>query len=142
MRKILTALSFFLITACSTPYQNSGFLGGYDEIQLADNIFQVTFKGNGYTSAQRAIDFTLLRSAEIAMENGYKYFVINDAQSRTKTSLQTIPGSMYVEPSISTVSKPSTSNTITLINEPTEWMTAFEAEITAQSIRNKYGLSR
>ena len=34
------------------------------------------FKGNGYTSKDKTFDFALLRSAELTLENGYRYFVV------------------------------------------------------------------
>ena len=141
MRLIITAITFLLLIACATPYQSGGFMGGFNEVQLAEDSYQVSFGGNGYTSTQRAIDFTLLRCADIAIENGYKCFVVLGAENRTKTSVQSNPGSLNVAPSINTVSKPSTTNTITLINERIQGQFAYEAEITAKSIRDKYQLS-
>ena len=70
-------------------------MGGYSETQLAENIFTVTFKGNGYTSRERASNFTLLRCAEIAIENGYGYFFIIDAQRYSKDMAFTTPTTSY-----------------------------------------------
>lgn len=74
-----------LLAGCATTYQRSSFSGGYSETRLGDNIFQVFFKGNGYTGRERAVDFCLLRSAEVAIENGFRYFVIVDSEKHTET---------------------------------------------------------
>lgn len=76
---------------CATAYQPQGATGGFSEAQLDENVFQVNFKGNGYTDHDRANDFALLRSAEIALEKGYKYFIIVDAQQYSQDSAYTTP---------------------------------------------------
>jgi hypothetical protein len=58
------------LSGCATPYQKKNPIGGYSETQLGESIFRVSFEGNGYTSRERASDFALLRSAEIAIEMG------------------------------------------------------------------------
>jgi hypothetical protein len=135
--------------SCSTPYQPSDFLGGFTELQLSSDSYQVSFGGNAYTSTQRAIDFTLLRCAELALENGYQYFVVIDADNRTneRTSTNLVftgrrgeDGRAERAERTSTTSKPSTTNTIRLLNQkPTDGF-SYDAAITAASIRGKYGL--
>ena len=78
-----------LIQGCATAYQKSGFAGGYSETQLDENVFRVSFRGNRYTGREKVADFTLLRSAELALENGYQYFAIIDANSYTTDSYTT-----------------------------------------------------
>ena len=48
--------------SCATTYQSEGLTGGFSETQLDENIFRVTFYGNGYTGKERVTDFALLRS--------------------------------------------------------------------------------
>jgi hypothetical protein len=60
-----------LVAACATPYQSRGLAGGFSETQLSENMFQVYFRGNGYTREERVDDFALLRSAELAEEHGF-----------------------------------------------------------------------
>ena len=92
MKPIVFALIVVTVLAgCATAYQAEGLSGGFSEAQLDENVFQVTFKGNGYTARDRANDFALLRSAEIALDKGYKYFVIVDAQQYSKNSSYTTP---------------------------------------------------
>ncbi len=70
-----------LLASCATGYgQKSLFSGGFEDTQLGPDIFRVSFSGNDSTSMARTKDFALLRSAELALENGYPYFVVVDEQ--------------------------------------------------------------
>jgi hypothetical protein len=152
-----------LLEGCATTYQKSGFSGGYSETQLGENIFQVSFRGNGYTSPERTSDFALLRSAEIAIENGYRYFVIVDSKDYSKLSAYTTPktsqttGNAYVsgnhvygEATTTTyggqthlVSKPSSSNTILCYKDkPDTDGLIFESEFVIKSIKAKYKMNK
>ena len=74
MKKLLTILLVAIIMqGCATTYQSNGYTGGYSETQLDENVFKVSFRGNGFTRKDRTEDFTLLRSAELAIKNGYNY---------------------------------------------------------------------
>tara|TARA_R110002124_G_C8774391_1_gene500238 strand:+ start:228 stop:773 length:546 start_codon:yes stop_codon:yes gene_type:complete len=84
-------VSLVLLSGCSTSYQSNGLTGGYSETQLDENVFKVAFNGNGYTGREQVADFTLLRSAELTMQSGYKYFVIVNAKSYTSNSTYTTP---------------------------------------------------
>jgi hypothetical protein len=88
-------VSSVLLSGCSTTYESNGFSGGYSETQLDENVFKVAFRGNGYTGRERVDDFTLLRSAELTIQSGYKYFVIVNANSYTSNST-------YITPTIAT----------------------------------------
>jgi len=80
-----------LLTACATTYQPKGLMGGYSEIQLGENIFKISFHGNGYTSAERAVDLCLLRSADVTLNAGFKYFVIVESGQTAKVGAFTTP---------------------------------------------------
>ena len=82
-----------LCSGCATPYQPTGFTGGYSETQLAPDVFRVFFRGNGYTSGERAQDFALLRAAELTLEGDFKHFAIIDESSSTEVVPFTMPGS-------------------------------------------------
>ena len=91
MKPIFLSLLLVALTSCATQYQPKSFSGGFSETQLAENVFKVSFEGNGYTDTERSSDFALLRSAEITIENKYKYFALADSQSGIKTSSFTTP---------------------------------------------------
>ncbi len=91
MRMLLSAIGILLLVGCSTTYQETGFTGGYSTTQLAENVFQVKFAGNAYTGEERAADFAMLRSAEIALEHGFNFFAIVDAAQYEQLSTYTAP---------------------------------------------------
>src|SRR5712692_7205947 len=91
MNRVLIALGALSLLACATPYQPRGGMGGFSETQLDENVFQVRFNGNAYTSGERASDFTLLRSAEVARLHGYSYFVIVQSKGGYSYSAYTTP---------------------------------------------------
>jgi hypothetical protein len=71
---------FLFLSGCatSTGYtraKNATGLG-YSETKLQEGVYSIQFKGNSNTSFQRTADFALLRGAEIALENGYRFFSI------------------------------------------------------------------
>ncbi len=157
---IILVIFAAVLTGCATAYQKQGFTGGFSETQLGENIFRVTFKGNAYTSRERVSDFTLLRSAELALENGFKYFIIVDSEKYTKTGTYTTPTTSYTTGSAYGTgsyaygsatttttggqtyfySKPRSSNTIIGFKEkPKIDGLVYDAEFIVKSIKGKYG---
>ena len=158
----ILALATVLLGGCATTYQPNSFTGGYSETQLGENIFQVSFRGNGYTSRERASDFSLLRSAEVALENGFRYFVIVESEKGSKVGAYTTPTTSYTTGSAYGsgnyaygsattttyggqtyfISKPRATNTILCFKEKPEINgLVFDAEFVAKSIRQKYNLT-
>ncbi|WP_462137138.1 CC0125/CC1285 family lipoprotein [Candidatus Mycalebacterium sp.] len=86
-----------LLTSClATPYQKSGFRGGFTETQLAPDVFRVRFTGNAFTSRDRAQEFTLLRVSELCFDNGFAYFAIGDESNQvTQHTVQTAPATSH-----------------------------------------------
>lgn len=163
MKKVISLTTFVLLLAgCATAYQSQGFTGGFSETQLGENIFQVSFRGNGYTRSERASDFSLLRSAEVAIENGFKYFVIVESGKDSTISAHTTPTQSYTTGSAYGtgnyaygsattatyggqtyfISKPRATNTILCFKEKPEINgLVFEAAFVARSIKQKYGIT-
>lgn len=150
---------FLLFIGCATKYQPTSFTGGFSETKLSENVFNVTFNGNGYTSRERASDFALLRSAEVVKNNGFKYFFISssekyldhDSYTTNKTYHTTfqannygnnIYGDAYTTSSGGKTihfSRPSTDNTIIcFVDKPQINGIVYEAEFIIQSIKEKY----
>lgn len=160
--RITIFLAILFIYGCATPYQGDGFSGGYSETQLDENVFRVSFRGNGYTRRDRVADFTLLRSAELALQNGYKYFVIVEAKSHTTTSTHTTPtttnttanvwgtGNYAYGNATSTttggqtynISKPSSSNTIICFKEKPVIGFSYNASFIYKSLTEKYDINK
>lgn len=160
--KNVTILIMFvmLLQSCVTGYQRKAFTGGYSETQLDENVFRVSFSGNGYTRRERVSDFALLRSAELTLENGFKYFVIIDSGSFTSKSAFTTPTRSTTTGSINTfgnnstfnassrttggqtflISKPSESNTIVLFKEKPKDVFSYNAEFIFKNMKQKYNI--
>lgn len=156
---LLWLLCSLLLAGCATGHQPYSYFGGggYRDVQLAENTFKVTVEANGYTSNSRATDLALLRSAELALQNGFKYFVIagasNDSYSATYTTptttnvnvtghgnttygtAQTYGGQAYA------FSFPTPSMTIICFKEkPSFQATIYDAEIVSNSLRSQLGV--
>lgn len=158
--KLIPLICMVVISGCATPYQNNAFAGGYSETQLDKNVYKVSFKGNGYTSKERASDFALLRSAEIALDNGYKYFAIVNKDSYTKEGAYTTPktstttanaysyGNTVQGTATTTtsggqtyhISKPRRTNTIVLFKDEPDGF-SYNAEFIYRKIREKYNIN-
>lgn len=150
-----------LLTGCATQYQKKGFTGGFSETQMSENVFRVYFRGNGYTRDERAEDFTLLRSAELAQEHGFQYFIVVDENSTASFAAVTTPTQTYTTASATSVGnttygsaqtssfgghsflirKPSKRNTIVCFRDkPDIQGIPYESKFVVLSIRQKYGL--
>jgi len=80
------------LSSCATPYQSAGFRGGYTDIQLDSNTFQVTFRGNAYTRRQSVETYLLFRCAELTAEAGYDYFIILGSDTEARQGTFSTPG--------------------------------------------------
>jgi len=148
------------VFGCATPYQFKAFRGGYSETQLAPDVFRIYFRGNAYTSTERAQDFALLRAAELARERGFAYFAVVDETSSSSVHTYTTPGhssssgSALVTGNIATYSgqttyypgqtllmyKPQTGLVVRYFAEKPQGVYTFEAAFVEDSLRQKYGL--
>lgn len=148
------------LAGCSTSYGPSGLTGGYEETQLAPNIWRVSFTGNGYTTQERTQDFALLRSAELTVKTGYRYFGFASTAVRsnpggviTTTGYSTTTGSASIYGNTiygnaSTVSYPGSSyawtfptanNTVVMFREKPQADTMiYDAQFICESIGVKY----
>lgn len=162
MTKLLPLLILgALLSGCATSYQR-GLSRGYTETQLGENIFQVSFRGNGYTRGDRAADFALLRSAEVATANGFRYFVVAESAKDSSLSTYTTPTQSYTTGSATVyggsanfsantttyggqtfiIRKPSATNTIVCFKEkPAIAGLVFDAQFVTRSLREKYGIA-
>jgi hypothetical protein len=159
MRYLYLAALTFAISGCATSYQKMGFSGGFEETQLAPNVWKVSFSGNGYTRASRAEDMTLLRSADLTLQSGFTFFALADSSSSTKYSTVTTPststtnvnvygGSGYASGTATTttsggnsflVTKPSRTNTVVMYKSKPEINTiVYDAEFLCRSMGAKF----
>jgi len=162
MKKISVILVLLLILpGCATIYQPKGFTGGYSETLMKENLYRVSFRGNGFTSQERAFDFALLRCSELSLLHNYNYFAIVDASSYVSRSTYVTPTTTKTYSNIQLYDNyaygSATSTTyggqvynikkprITLVvlcfkEEPNIKATVFDATFLSKSIRLKYKL--
>lgn len=76
MMKYLTVAVAIMLAACQTPtpYQPAIAGHGYWDEQTGENTYRVVFTGNAATPRDTVEDYLLLRSAELAVEQGYERF--------------------------------------------------------------------
>jgi len=85
MRNFLMIVASLILVGCGTEYQADGLTGGYTDSMTGYNTAVVQFKGNGYTSATEANKFAFRRAAELTLEKGYDYFLVENGNDRMKT---------------------------------------------------------
>lgn len=81
--RMFTLILFLALGGCASPQiykaaDNGGH--GYRESQIADNRYRVEFKMRGDERFQ-AMDYALLRAAELTLVAGYDWFVVVDRHS-------------------------------------------------------------
>lgn len=91
LRVLLLVLLVLSLSACATPYQEKGNLGGYSETRLSENVFRVNFEGNVLIDRATVSDYALLRAAETVLEHGYSYFLVMDSDEYTERFSYTTP---------------------------------------------------
>lgn len=111
------------VSGCATAYGPMTEHGGYRDRQVGPNIWTVNFNGNGFSDPQQVKEFALLRSAEVTLQNGYRYFVILGKADETGYSYET----RYTQPCnrcINTpteevaIAHPAIADTIACFKEP------------------------
>ena len=120
MKRVNATVAMFLsvlLISCTTGYKPLNDSSGYwdEQIEPTANRFTIGYDGNKWHSdpvnrKEKIKDLTLLRSAEVALENGFKYFVISDSKAYTeKTSL--LQGSLPSNTTSSRLKRTNTSET-------------------------------
>ncbi|MDG2539817.1 hypothetical protein P5Y53_19210 [Dyella jiangningensis] len=136
----------FMLGGCATAYQAKGLTGGFSETVLAPDTFKIDFRGNGYTSAERASDFAVLRAADKSLELGCKYFgIMNEANGASVGSATVGTGgwsghSAWGFSSSFPIVKPDSSLFVKCFRENVAGQNLFDAHFVAESIRAKYGI--
>jgi hypothetical protein len=82
MRVMACVMAALVAAGCATKYRPHGFSGGYSETKVGDDGWIVTFKGNGFTSRSRAMEYTYRRAGELCPRG----FDVVDADRYSTTS--------------------------------------------------------
>jgi hypothetical protein len=139
--RFLALLVALGLTGCATSYQPMGFTGGFSEVQLNADTYQITVAGNGYTSADRAQKIALLRACDLTLKAGFQRFVVvggNVSQQYAGTSPVVVNtfGSTTVATGGDAIMKPGGNLTIHFVR-PTEpaFANAMDANLIAGQLR-------
>lgn len=155
-KKFITSLGCLLLAGCATSYQPYSYFGGggYKDVQLAENVFKVTVEANAYTSSAKASDLALLRSAELTLQHGFRYFIVGERADHSYSTSYTTPQTTnvnvtaYGKTAYGTANTyggqtynfhfPTPSMTITAFKEkPTLQGTVYDAELVSKSLRKE-----
>lgn len=156
------AAAALLAAGCASTYQPHGFSGGYSDSQLDANVFRVSFRGNGYTTPERAEDMATLRAAELTLRHGFTHFAILEkrydvehssftapAQTQTRGTVSSYGGTSYLNArSVTsggytfTSSDPRVSTVIECFNGKPREGSAFDARFVYDSLTKKYDIAR
>lgn len=141
LKVIFISLITSLACGCQTPYKKLGMAGGYSEAKLGENKFKIHFSRNGFTTTERARDFVLRRNAEVTLENGFKYFII-DSDNTIKENLitrqnlngPTLYGTMHTNTNIYVA-----GNDISCFKErPKTEKIVYDASFISDAVKKKY----
>jgi len=130
------------LAGCATPYQPTGLTGGFTETRLSENVLEVNFRGNGFTDEKKARDFTLLRSAELTLQNGFNYFTLVDSDTDKfagATGANVLAGGVAAF-----IPQPSTTNTIQMHKSKPDGsagIVVYDASYICKSFGSKYGIT-
>lgn len=148
MRLVFSTIAMTVaLYGCATAYQSKGMTGGFSETMLSPDMFKIEFSGNGFTSAERASDFAILRAADKSLELGCDYFtIVNEANgaSVSSVSVGTAGWGRYGAWGITStepVVKPNTTLLVKCFSDKRMSPNAFDAHFIVDSIRSKYGIN-
>jgi len=73
---LFASVAALLASGCAVYGPNNFWTGGYEDTQLAPDVFRITFQGSAWSGAQNAQDLAMLRAADLTVKNGFSYFAI------------------------------------------------------------------
>jgi hypothetical protein len=130
------------------PFPGWSCEGGYSELELAPDTYQVSFSGKNISTA-KSQDYALLRAAELTLEKGQRYFLVSNSWGQTDVLLQGSPDqTVYHGEGFSTttgggiysMNLPQATYVIRIIDTGEGHEGGYNALTVQRSIRNKYRL--
>ena len=96
-RRVLGAflVASLFVCSCATPYKPFDHHYGYSEQQTSNDVYEVSFLGNGNSSYERVFDFAMLRAAEIALSRQAKSFTLLDVVNLSTVRAYHTPSFYY-----------------------------------------------
>jgi hypothetical protein len=136
-------LLLLLLGGCAKPLQPDNYVERISSTWLDANSFRVAYSRK--STDEQVVDLALLRSAEIALHNGFNYFIIIAADDSIATSTDPLTGAateFIVHNGIRYHhTSPASSNTIVGFKRRPQGF-AYVALFVKASLRAKYGLDQ
>lgn len=76
-------IAMVALAGCTTPYQGGGISGGVTAVPIAQDVFLISARGNGYTAASTVENHVLLKAAETTLAAGSTHFIVVDSKDST-----------------------------------------------------------
>jgi hypothetical protein len=163
---VLIPLATLWLCSCATPYRPLKSGTGFADVQLAPDLFQVSFQGNGQTTSEQVQDYALLRAAELTLQHGFSCFAVaditNTSSARPYNARQqfytSYPPNMGLPPPTPVADFPYTPSYLIQYDEPRIYFRpgtslrikcyttkpdkvfTYEAAVLQQSLKQKYKL--
>lgn len=158
---ILVVAACLALSGCATSYQSKGLTGGFSSFKMDEAIYQVNFRGNGYTSQTKAYEYALLRASEICLADGYRYFAVVDQAERGDSLAFNTGGAAQTRGTISQFGnqlqyqgttqyspgqtmhfyRPDTGITVVFSRERVKGVFMFDALTLSRSLKEKYNIN-
>ena len=137
MKVFYSVLLLLLLNACAKPLQPDNYGDLISSTRVDQDTFQVSAPGSANSEDEKSVDLSLLRSAEIALENGFNYFVIIESDGEQDSAYE---ATTYGDETYSH-SDPGTTNTIVCFKRKPQGF-AYVALFVKASLRSKYNLDQ
>jgi hypothetical protein len=139
----LVSLLLLLLGGCAKPLQPDNYVERISPTWLDTSRFIVAYPSK--SADQKIVDLTLLRSAEIALQNGFNYFIVVNADDSIATSADPLTGAAAEFTEHNGIryhhTNPASSNTIIGFKRKPQGF-AYVALFVKASLRAKYGLDQ
>lgn len=137
MKAFYSVLLLLLLNACAKPLQPDNYGDLITSARVEQDTFRVSSPGSASSEDEKSVDLSLLRSAEVALENGFNYFVIIESDGREDSAYAatTYAGRTYQH------FGPGTNNTIVCFKHKPQGF-AYVALFVKASLRAKYNLDQ
>ena len=123
-----------ILAGCASADRADGSAGGCTETWLAADVFKVVYQDDGYTHSERMQDLALLRASELALQNGFKYFIVLEEDGPAARRLAAAPAQHAAFP------QPKTGLTLRGYRTKPSGSFSFDAAFLLGALRKKYGI--
>lgn len=143
VRLTFLAIALPLLNACTTPIQVQDYHESFATTWQSTNRFTVSYRNNPNSTEQMAIDLALLRSAEVALHNGFHYFIVASTDDSSIGIIEPARSSEVIDESAQPyrLRNPAATNLIIGFQEKPPGF-HYVALFVKASLRSRYDLDR